>query len=134
LAAVLKKAGIDVRVIDCALLKMGWNSLRDQLKEENPDIVGIGDSESLYSHEAVRVLKTAREVNPNVITIAGGAHFSNLIPESLQNFPIDFIVKGEGEYTLLELIKELEKPRPDFKRVRGIAFRQDNQIIETPPL
>ncbi len=133
LAAVLKKAGIDVRVIDCAPLKMGWNSLKNLLQEENPDIVGIGDSESLYSHEAVRVLKTAREVNPKVITVAGGAHFSNLIQESLQNFPIDFIVRGEGEYSLLELIKELEKPNPDFKKVKGIAFRQDGQIVETPP-
>lgn len=133
LAAVLKKAGIDVKVVDCAPLKMGWNSLKNLLKEENPDIVGVGDSESLYSHEAIRVLKTAREVNPKVITVAGGAHFSNLIGESLQNYPIDFIVKGEGEYSLLELIKELEKPRPDFKTVKGIAFRQDDQIIETPP-
>lgn len=42
-------------------------------------------------------------------------------------------MKGEGEYTLLELIKELEKSKPDFMKVRGIAFKQDNQIIETPP-
>lgn len=133
LAAVLKKAGIDIRVIDCAPLKMGWNSLKSLLKEEKPDIVGIGDSESLYSQEAVRVLKLAKDINPKVITVVGGAHFSNLIQESLQNYPIDFIVKGEGERTLLELIRELEKPRRDFRKVKGIAFRQDNQIIETSP-
>lgn len=133
LAAVLKKAGLDVRVIDCAPLKMGWNSLKNLLKEERPEIVGVGDSESLYSYEAIRVLKIAKEVNPKVTTLAGGAHFSNLIQESLQNYPIDFIVKGEAEYSLLELIKELEKQRPDCRKVKGIAFRQDNQIIETPP-
>lgn len=133
LAAVLERVGIDVRVIDCAPLKMGWNSLKNLLKEENPDIVGIGDSESLYSREAVRVLKIAREINPKVITVAGGAHFSNLIQESLQNFPIDFIVKGEGECSFLELIKELESSRPDFRKVKGIAFKEGNKIIETPP-
>jgi len=133
LAAVLKKSGIDVRIIDCSPLKMGWNSLKNLLKEEKPDIVGIGDSESLYSHEAVRVLELAKEINPKVITVAGGAHFSNLIQESLRNFPIDFIVRGEGERTLLELIKELEKTGPDLRKVKGIAFREDNQIIETPP-
>jgi len=133
LAAVLKKSGIDVRVIDCSPLKMGYKSLGNLLRQEEPDIVGVGDSESLYAHEAVRVLSLAKEINPSVITIAGGAHFSNLIRESLENFPIDFIVKGEGEYTLLELVKELEKTKPDFKMVKGIAFRQDNEIIETPP-
>ncbi len=133
LAAVLKRAGIEVRVLDCAPLKMGWNSLGRVLKEEKPDIVGIGDSESLYEHEAVRVLRVAKEVNPKVITVAGGAHFSNLIQESLQSFPIDFIVRGEGEYSFLELIKEIEKPSPNFNNIRGIAFRQGDQIIETPP-
>jgi anaerobic magnesium-protoporphyrin IX monomethyl ester cyclase len=112
---------------------MGWQSLERLLKEEMPDVVGVGDSESLYSHEAIRVLKIAKQAVPGVITIAGGAHFSNLVQESLQGFPIDFIVKGEGEYSLLELVKEIEKTNPDFTRVKGIAFKQGGQIIETHP-
>jgi len=133
LAAVLKKAGIDVRVIDCAPLQMGWKSLGALLKKENPDVVGVGDSESLYSHEAVRVLRVAKEINPKVVTIAGGAHFSNLVEESLRDFPIDFIVKGEGEYSLLELVRESENTSPDFSKIKGIAFKDGNGIIETPP-
>lgn len=133
LASILQRNGINVEVIDCSPLKMGWQSLRKLLEEEKPDIVGVGDSESLYCYEAIRVLETAKEVVPGVITIAGGAHFSNLVQESLQGCPIDFIVKGEGEYSLLELVKEIEKTNPDFARVKGIAFRQDGQIVETSP-
>ena len=90
-----------------------------ELKEERPDIVGVGDSESLYSHEAARVLYLAKEINPEVVTVAGGAHFSHLIEDCLLKYPIDFIVKGEGEYTLLELIKELQLARPNFKNIKG---------------
>jgi anaerobic magnesium-protoporphyrin IX monomethyl ester cyclase len=133
LAAVLKKDGIDVKVVDCSPLKIGWQSLRRLLKEEAPDVVGVGDSESLYSHEAIRVLMTAKEVNPKVVTVAGGAHFSNLIEESLRACPIDFIVRGEGEYSLLELIKELGRVGPDYSKIKGIAFMQGDKVVETPP-
>ena len=133
LAAVLKKDGINVKVIDCSPVKMGWQSLRNLLKEQKPDVVGVGDSESLYAHEAVRVLHIAKEAIPGVITIVGGAHFSNLVEDSLLNYPIDFIVKGEGENTLLELIKELKQPRPNFKKIKGIAYKESDRILHNPP-
>lgn len=133
LATVLRNAGIEVKIIDCMPLRIGWKSLYKLVEEEKPQIVGVGDSESLYSTEAVKVLKMAKEINPNIITVVGGAHFSNLIEETLNSYPVDFIVRGEGEYTFLELIKEIEKKNPDYSRVRGIAYKEDNQIIITPP-
>jgi anaerobic magnesium-protoporphyrin IX monomethyl ester cyclase len=133
LATVLKKEGIDIRVFDCSPLKMGWQGLRNLLKEQRPDVVGVGDSESLYAHEAVRVLRIAKEANPETVTVAGGAHFSNLVEDNLLNYPIDFIVKGEGEYTFLELIRELREVKSDFETVKGIAFKEDGKIIETSP-
>ncbi|MBU1044863.1 MAG: B12-binding domain-containing radical SAM protein [Candidatus Omnitrophica bacterium] len=133
LAAALRASGISVKVIDCMPMKMGWKSLENQIKIEKPDVVGVGDSESMYSNEAVRVLKIARMLNPQVVTVAGGAHFSNLAHESLKEFPIDFIVKGEGEITFVELVKEISKLNPDFNSVNGILFRQEDVIIETAP-
>lgn len=133
LAAVLRENGIVVKVIDCMPLKIGWQTLRRIIEEEKPDVVGIGDSESLYSHEAVKVVKLAKEISPSIITVAGGAHFSNLIEESLKNFPIDFIVRGEGEYSFLNLLKELEKENPDFKNIKGISYRIEDKIINNPP-
>ncbi len=43
----------------------------------------------------------------------------------------DFIVIGEGEQTTLELINELNKDKPDFTTIHGIAFKQKDQIIYT---
>lgn len=133
LAAVLQKYGINVKVIDCAPLKIGWKSLTGLIAGEKPDMVGVGDSESLYSHEAARVLNIVKKINPKTITVAGGAHFSNLAEDSLLSYPIDFIVKGEGEYTLLELAEEAQEKRPDFRKVKGIVFKEDGRIIETSP-
>ncbi|MBU4478016.1 MAG: B12-binding domain-containing radical SAM protein [Candidatus Omnitrophica bacterium] len=133
LAAVLRQAGVCVKVVDCMPIKMGWKSLYNFIKNENPDVVGVGDSESMYVDEAIKVFKIAREINLRITTIAGGAHFSNLAHESLNQYAIDFIVRGEGEITLVELVKEISKACPDYMKIDGLVFKQGDKIIETNP-
>ncbi len=133
LAAALRDSEIPVKVFDCMPLKMGWKTLYNTIKAEKPDVVGIGDSESLYSNEALRVIRMAKEINPQIVTVAGGAHFSNLSEESLKQHPIDFIVKGEGEETLVELVKGLSLPNFNPRNVKGLIFKEDGTIIETQP-
>ncbi|MCL4386552.1 MAG: radical SAM protein [Cyanobacteria bacterium] len=43
-----------------------------------------------------------------------------------------FCVRGEGEYSFVNLIKELEKTNPDFNKVCGIAFKENGKVIKTP--
>jgi len=133
LAAALRARGITVRPIDCMPLKIGWKTLADIIKTEQPNIIGVGDSESLYANEAAKLVVMAKQINPAVTIIAGGAHFSNLTQESLRELPIDFIVKGEGEETLVELTRELDKKTPYFHKIKGIVFKEGDQIIETVP-
>ena len=60
--------------------------------------------------------------------IAGGPHPSARPEETLSFF--DFVVIGEGEETLPELIRTLQKDG-DVSSVRGIAFKKDNNIFLT---
>jgi anaerobic magnesium-protoporphyrin IX monomethyl ester cyclase len=99
------------------------------LREENPDIVGAGE-EALYCHEAVRLFKLAKDINPKIITVAGGHFFSWMTDHSLTNFPIDFIVRFEGEETIVELIRALMNKK-DLSKVAGIAYRSNGQIVKT---
>lgn len=133
LAAALREHGFTVKVIDCMPMKIGWQSLHNLIQEEKPDIVGVGDSESLYSKEVIRTLQLVKTISPRIITVVGGAHFSNLAEESLGQYPIDFIVKGEGESTLVELVKELGQVKPALGKVKGIVFKEGDNIVETTP-
>ncbi len=120
---------IEIKIIDCPPLKIGWASLKDILKKENPDIVGAGE-EALYHLEATKLFNLAKEINPKVTTIAGGHFFSWMVDYSLNNFPVDIIVRFEGERTIVELIQALEKGS-DLLNVKGIAYKENNQIIRT---
>jgi anaerobic magnesium-protoporphyrin IX monomethyl ester cyclase len=121
---------IAVKIIDCPPLKIGWKTLSDMLKDEKPDIVGAGE-EALYHHEAVRLFRLAKEIDPQIITVAGGHFFSWMIDHSLSDFPIDAIVRFEGEETIVELIRALEK-NGELAGVTGIAYKKNGKIIKNP--
>ncbi|MDD4895111.1 MAG: cobalamin B12-binding domain-containing protein, partial [Candidatus Omnitrophica bacterium] len=84
-------ADVEVKIVDCPPLKIGWKTLEGILREEKPDMVGAGE-EALYHHEAIKLFKLAKKINPGVITIAGGHFFSWMVDYGLKNFPIDVIV------------------------------------------
>ena len=121
---------VGVKIIDCPPLKIGWKTLEKILREEKPDMVGAGE-EALYHHEAVRLFRLAKEINPEIITIGGGHFFSWMLDYSLKNFPLDIIVRFEGEETIVELLDTLRN-KEDLSKVRGIAYRKNEDIIKTP--
>ncbi len=134
LAAVLRENDIEAIPIDCLPSKIGWKSLEKIIEKEKPDVVGVCTSETMFTPEAIKACDAVKKIDKNIITAVGGAHFSNLPDDTLKNNPsIDFVIVGEGEYTLLELVKEAEKSKPDFKGVKGLAFRAGKKIIHTPP-
>ena len=132
LSAYLKRESkwISVNIIDCLPLKIGYKSLQKMIAEQKPDVIGVGDGLP-YVYEATRTLKIAKQINPDIITIAGGHFFSHMAEYSLKNHPeIDFIIKYEGEETLKELLNAL-RDGTDLNNIRSIAFRRDDKIIET---
>jgi radical SAM superfamily enzyme YgiQ (UPF0313 family) len=66
-----------------------------------------------------------------IVTVAGGQHFiGENIAEAL-SCGIDYVVIGEGEETIKELLEALRAGR-DVAAIKGIAFRQNGCIVETP--
>jgi len=133
LASVLRGEGVDVKIMDCMAEKVGWHSLANWIREERPDVIGVGENHALYIQETVKVLELAKEIDPEIIRIGGGSHFTNLLEDSLNCFPLDYVVKGEGEVTFLDLLRELAKDNPKPEDVKGIAFKRNGQIVQTPP-
>ncbi len=149
LAAVLRAAGHEVFVVDCLPIHMGWRSLAEHLRKLDPDVVGCGENHALWASEALRFFALCRDVVPRAITVAGGAHFTNLWHRYLglpagEEHPqglappaqppaadIDVVVIGEGEITFRDLCDELSQAQPDLSKVAGIVYRQDDSTVRT---
>lgn len=115
----------EVKVIDCGISNITFEDIKKIIKEKNPDLVGvIATSPRVYY--ALKTLKIVKDVNPKIKTIIGGPHAS-AVPETIKEDYIDFLVRGEGEMTMKELVLSLDKK--DFSRIKGLSFKKNGKII-----
>lgn len=122
----------EIRVVDCQAEQLLWGDLRDQIASFKPDIICPSTLSTMNAYLTARTVQLAKQVDPEITTVVGGLHFSVLAQESLDAFPeIDFVVRGEGERTLLDLVKTLEANQP-LDQVKGLTYREKGKIIHTP--
>lgn len=127
LAAVLKRDNYNVDIID--FLVERYNAGRLQRMVQDVDVVGISVS-SRTLNSAVRVARDIKEMG-NPFVIAGGPHATISPYDLLKDKYIDVVVRGEGEETLLEILRKLDSDRRDLKDISGIAFCEGVDISLT---
>jgi anaerobic magnesium-protoporphyrin IX monomethyl ester cyclase len=123
----------EIEVLDCQAMSLDWKGLEKRLDSFDPDVVATSGFATCNVYVAARTLETAKKLKPEVLTVAGGQHFSATAQESLEEYPeIDIIVRGEGEETLVELTKSVEK-KANLSGISGISFRNKHEIRHNPP-
>lgn len=135
LAAFLeeKVEGVEVEVLDCNAQHADWKDMEKHIESANPDIVASSSLATCNAYVVARTLETAKKVNSEIITVTGGQHFTATAQESLREYAdIDIVVRGEGERTLAELLKNVENKRA-LEKTEGMSFRKEGEIVHNPP-
>ncbi|MBU7017685.1 MAG: cobalamin B12-binding domain-containing protein [Theionarchaea archaeon] len=136
IAAVLERNDIPVELIHCNGMNISWKDLPRLIRKSSPDILGTGAMTPMFSG-AVKLVTMAKEIDPQIKTVVGGSHVTFTYEDTLRQIPeIDIVVRGEGEETIVDLVKCLET-RSDLKNVKGIAYRNNGNITVTenrPPV
>ena len=129
-AAAFESAGADVRIFDYIVSEYSADKLKAQLDEFQPHVVG-STSVTLNFPGAAGIIGTAKRHCPSLITVMGGPHVSFDAAGTLMNYPeVDLIVRGEGEWTIAELMAQEMDPT-SWEAIRGLTFRRDGQIVAT---
>ncbi len=124
IAAYLKQHDISVDLVDCTFLSQ--EEALQKVRRSDSKIIGIYSMFSM-KNEGIQVAKLLRG---NCELLVAGGPLPTLNPEGfLQDF--DIVVVGEGEETMLEIVREMEKDA-DLSRVRGIAYKEEGQMKVTP--
>ncbi|MGQ9759268.1 MAG: B12-binding domain-containing radical SAM protein [Candidatus Methanomethylicaceae archaeon] len=132
IAASLEKEGHDVSIIDSTALELSHQQLGERLQKERSDVIGV-TSTTPTIYDAMKAVTIAKKSCPECITIMGGCHITFLPEETMAECPeLDVGVIGEGEATIVDLLRALETKRP-LKEVDGIVYRKDNTVIRTRP-
>ncbi len=136
LAAYLEKySSHEIKILDCELEKINHQELKEKLTKEKPDILGI-TTMTFTLLSVVKVARIAKEINKNIKIVLGGPHIF-IYPEETINLGIaDYLVSGEGEETLKELLENLNEPK-NLHSIKGLVFKEGQKIINTgqrPPI
>lgn len=145
IAAVLEKNGYQPKIFDCLIsehtkLKVEKDKIihgtsdeiiLETIQKEKPDVVGITNQFSAQIENAIRTADLVKSVNQKIITVMGGPHISVAGKKLLkENKNIDIGVKGEGEYTFLEIVKKIAVNLSYYDIPNIIYCDEDNRIIE----
>jgi magnesium-protoporphyrin IX monomethyl ester (oxidative) cyclase len=146
LAGSLREAGYEVTCLDTVaeapyqetpvsehISRFGltYDQIMDRVRQARPDVVGLS---CIFSNQWPAVRELSRRIKsefPEVIVAIGGAHPTFLSERCMRDAPLDFIVAGEAEESLLELLSRLKSGRP-FADVDGLVFRDGEGIRVNP--
>ena len=128
IAAVLEKEGYDVKLID--MIDTSFEDAEKILRREKPQVVGISCNLTDFRWGAFKLAQIAKTVDPDVVVVLGGSHATHLYKQILENFPVDIIVRFEGEFAFLEVVKGLETGF-SLNAIKGIAYRDKEGAVIT---
>lgn len=133
LAGSLRQAGHDPVIYDAMSHWHTYDDIRRRIEAERPDVVGT-TAFTAEIVDALKVLKLVKEIDPRIITVIGNTHPTYCYDEILTapDNPVDYIVMGEGEQTIVELVDCLSAGG-DPGKVRSIAFLREGSLMVTPP-
>lgn len=128
LHAILKEAGHDSTLANFSAWKT--HAITKLLLKLKPSVIGISQW-THNRHSSIELAKICRRTLPECTIIMGGGHATFCYDDILcEDSPVDIVVRGEAEQTLLEIISGLSD-RTKWSDIAGIAFRDNGTIITT---
>lgn len=135
-ASLMRQQGHEVSFLD-TMFSYGPEEVIPPLQQHNPHYFIIYDDGFNYltkmcltnmREAAFEMMKFAKRKGCTVIVSSSDAndHFEQYLNEGA-----DFILLGEAENTLVELVKELDNGQTDFLSLPGLAFKQQDAVIKT---
>ncbi|MBU3935344.1 B12-binding domain-containing radical SAM protein [Patescibacteria group bacterium] len=117
---------IKIEIIDGALI--GETTTIKKIKQFPPDLVCISVL-TPSRHMAIKITKIIKKKYPKTKVVFGSAHPSLMWQQMMSHYPqIDYVIRGEGEISLLKLVKGVK-----LKNINGLVWRnKSNQIINNP--
>ena len=97
-----------------------------------PDIIALTGMSIEWTGFKEVLHTIGQAMGKEVILAAGGPHATIFKTLVLEKTPVEYVIKGEGEETFLELINALHR-HSDIRKIKGLAYKnRRHQIIETP--
>ncbi|MBM2833492.1 MAG: radical protein [Candidatus Brocadiaceae bacterium] len=138
LAHFIRNKGYTTSIYDVNVDGWDESTAKRVLNDYNPDLIVM----MVYGHQpsastqtmpaASKIAKYIKSYNKDVPIAMGGTHPSSLPERTLREDAIDFVIQGEGAYTIEGLIKYI-KGKADIKAIKGLWYKDREVIALTAP-
>jgi anaerobic magnesium-protoporphyrin IX monomethyl ester cyclase len=126
-ASLLQKHGIQAAMIDAIAEQTGEDAFIERLSREDFDILVTETSTPSFFYD-LNILRRISSLQKPIVLC--GPHAEIYQPEFLEQHPfIDFVLFGEYEFSLLELIKQLERGK-SLSGIPGLIWRNGGKAIK----
>jgi len=102
-------------------------TLLSSIRMWSPDVIGFSSTSSMFE-QMKSVASLIRQQFKDIFQVCGGIH-PTLVPECIEEAPLNAICRGEGEYAFVELIERLSKGL-DYTNIKGFWFKLNRNIIK----
>jgi len=126
IAAHLEKAGYDVKVIDADAEELNYSELTTTIRAYGPDIVGLS-AMSFTLIDCMEIAKLVKSVDKDIKIFIGGPHVNIYPEETIRTPEIDYVVLGEGEFTTVDLVKNIDSIK-NLKKIKGLVFKENGTV------
>jgi len=127
MSALLEENGFECRMRDYPVENGSWQDVEDDIRDFAPSMLVIYTTITSVK-EDLDACKIAKEINPDIITIAKGGDTTISPEERLQMCrDLDIAIIGEPELTMLEIAQG-----NNLKDIKGICYRENGKIVKTP--
>lgn len=126
IAAVLEKSHCDVRIYDRNIKSNRGTD--EEIESFSPDVGGVSVLTGKCIIDAIEVSKYIKECYPDILIVWGGVHPTLLPEQVLSEHYVDIVVRGDGEYTMEELVQKV-KAGKSFGEVLGISYKDKGGSI-----
>lgn len=133
---ILKEEGHDVRVFDVNIKEK--DSIIKKIKEIDPDLIGFSAMTTSYAITKEFNKELKKEV-PYAYYCWGGVHATALPVETIKENGLDFLVYGEGEFTMAEVCRRIKNKKNNDEQgvnlegINGVYYIDRGIIKNTPP-
>lgn len=129
-AALLEKNNISVSIIDAIAQQINKDEFMTMILSRNLDYLVAETSIPSFYHD-LEILEKVSKTGIRII-LCGACSEINQIEFLKKNKFIDFVISGEYEYPLLELILSLQENK-DISWIRGLIYRNNDGVIKNTP-
>ena len=126
----VQKAGFEFDFLDIDIDQLTMIEVKEFLEKNSYDIYAFGCIVTGYKYVR-EIAAEIKKINRQATIVAGNSVATSIPELLLLNTDVDIAVLGEGDVTMVELLRAIDK-NSGYRHVAGIAFQDNGEVHFSP--